>query len=422
MPIPSPTSTAVTVHTRPDMTRPDAGIVAVSEFQVGGADQQQALFDASRAAWDSLPWPETLLSIAWLASLDGQSALAYVQWRDESEFEAYGRTHRPILAARLKAAIPELAPAAPVFYRRYRSGTRPDAPEPGCIVAVSVEFDGPDEARQRAWVDAVFDALASEADAAGRRHRRPLPREHRRHARPQLRRVGRRGLASRRAGAVGHRRHRFGAEVAGGADLPWPEGQPRDAVSARSAPGTRVCRRSGRMTGPLRVAVIIGSTRPGRLGPAVAGWFADQAVPRDDVTIDVIDLADIETPVGPRLASADAFVVVTPEYNHSFPAPLKQVIDAFSVEWRAKPAAFVCYGGISGGLRAVEQLRQVFAELHVVTIRDTVSLHGVWSHVGPDGRLIDDAARAGAAQAMLNRLVWWARALRAARQASPYAA
>lgn len=164
MPIPSPTFSALTVHTPPEPDRPDAGIVAVSEFQVGGPDQQQALFEASRGAWDGLPWPETLLSIAWLASLDGQSALAYVQWRDESEFEAYGRTHRPILAARLKAAIPALAPAAPLFYRRYRSGTRPDAPEPGCIVAVSVEFDGPDEARQRAWVDAVFDALASEPE------------------------------------------------------------------------------------------------------------------------------------------------------------------------------------------------------------------------------------------------------------------
>jgi hypothetical protein len=162
MPIPSSTSTAVTVHTRPEPARPDAGIVAVSEFHVGGADRQQALFDASRAAWNGLPWPETLLSIAWLASLDGQSALAYVQWRDESEFEAYGRTHRPILAARLTEALPGLTPAPPVFYRRYRSGTRPDAPEPGCIVAVSVEFDGPDEVRQRAWVDAVFDALAAE--------------------------------------------------------------------------------------------------------------------------------------------------------------------------------------------------------------------------------------------------------------------
>jgi Antibiotic biosynthesis monooxygenase len=164
MPIPSSTSSAISVHTPPDLTRPDAGIVVVSEFEVGGADQQQALFAASRAAWDSLPWPETLLSIAWLASLDGQNALAYVQWRDDSEFEVYGRTHRPVLAARLKAAVPALSPAAPVFYRRYRSGTRPDAPEPGCIVAVSVEFDAPDEARQRAWVDAVFDALAAEPD------------------------------------------------------------------------------------------------------------------------------------------------------------------------------------------------------------------------------------------------------------------
>jgi hypothetical protein len=146
------------------MTRADAGIVAVSEFQVGGADRQQALFEASRAAWEGLPWPETLLSIAWLASLDGQSALAYVQWRDDSEFDAYGRTHRPILTARLRAACPELTPAPPVFYRRYRSGSRPDAPPAGCIVAVSVEFDGPDEARQRAWVDTVFDAIASEAE------------------------------------------------------------------------------------------------------------------------------------------------------------------------------------------------------------------------------------------------------------------
>ena len=176
------------------------------------------------------------------------------------------------------------------------------------------------------------------------------------------------------------------------------------------------------MSAPFRLAVIIGSTRQGRLGPAVASWFTDQAATRDDVAVDLIDLAAAGAPIGPRLATADAFVVVTPEYNHSFPAPLKQVLDAFSVEWQAKPAAFVSYGGISGGLRAVEQLRQVFAELHVVTIRDSVSVHGVWSHVGPDGRLIEDAARAGAARAMLQRLVWWARALRTARLATPYVA
>jgi NAD(P)H-dependent FMN reductase len=194
--------------------------------------------------------------------------------------------------------------------------------------------------------------------------------------------------------------------------------------------------------GPLRTAVIIGSTRDGRFGPVVADWIGEHIAQREDMTADLVDLVETPMPtvfpaygqtpsdevmaqlgaVTPRLAEADAFVIVTPEYNHSFPAPLKQVIDAYSVEWQAKPAAFVCYGGISGGLRAVEQLRQVFAELHVVTIRDTVSVHGVWSHVGPDGRLIEDAARAGAAQAMLTRLIWWARALRTARQAAPYAA
>jgi NAD(P)H-dependent FMN reductase len=174
--------------------------------------------------------------------------------------------------------------------------------------------------------------------------------------------------------------------------------------------------------GRLRLAVIIGSTREGRRGPAVAAWFAAEVSAHAGFDVDLIDIADQAEPIGPRLATADAFVVVTPEYNHSFPAPLKAVIDAFSVEWRAKPAAFVCYGGISGGLRAVEQLRQVFAELHVVTIRDTVSLHGVWSHVGPDGRLVEDAARAGAARAMLDRLVWWTRALNAARLAHPFVA
>ena len=79
-----------------------------------------------------------------------------------------------------------------------------------------------------------------------------------------------------------------------------------------------------------------------------------------------------------RLGQADAFVIVTPEYNHGYPAPLKALIDSSGAEWHAKPVAFVSYGGVSGGLRAVEQLRLVFAELHAVTIRDSVSFpaHG----------------------------------------------
>jgi NAD(P)H-dependent FMN reductase len=153
-------------------------------------------------------------------------------------------------------------------------------------------------------------------------------------------------------------------------------------------------------TGPnrseqLRIAVIVGSVREGRFGPTVANWFAGQAAGRTDMSADVVDLAGLRLPLEmppfgsaptpeaaralgeltPRLAAADAFVVVTPEYNHSFPASLKNAVDWHNKEWRAKPVGFVSYGGVSGRLRAVEQLRLVFAELHAMTVRDTVSFH-----------------------------------------------
>lgn len=186
---------------------------------------------------------------------------------------------------------------------------------------------------------------------------------------------------------------------------------------------------------PVKLALIVGSTREGRLGAAIARWFAAQAAPRTDLVIDVIDLAEARLPqsldgrvpevaaLRPRLAEADAFVVLTPEYNHSFPAPLKTAIDCFNREWQAKPVGFVSYGGISGGLRAIEQLRQVFAELHTVTIRDTVSFHNVWSHFDTDGAFpIDSEGCDTAAKVMLDQLVWWAVALREARLQRPYAA
>ena len=186
---------------------------------------------------------------------------------------------------------------------------------------------------------------------------------------------------------------------------------------------------------PLTVAVIIGSTRVGRFGPTVARWFVRQARQRSDVELDLIDLADVALPaVIPqqsndavteyvaRIDRADAFVVVTPEYNHGYPASLKQAIDAAHREWWAKPVAFVSYGGMAGGLRSVEQLRQVFAELHATTVRDTVSFH--MAHAGFDstGEPVEPAGCNAAAKTMLDQLVWWASALRAARAANPYAA
>ena len=177
---------------------------------------------------------------------------------------------------------------------------------------------------------------------------------------------------------------------------------------------------------PIRVGIIIGSTRQGRFAPVVARWTASQLARRTDMSAEVIDLADHESNghggLSARLAVADAFIVVTPEYNHSFPAPLKHAIDAHSAEWHAKPVAFVSYGGISGGLRAVEQLRQVFAELHSMTVRNSVSFHQAWSEFDENGTPKNAARADRAATSMLDHLAWWAHALREAREKTPYAA
>jgi len=186
---------------------------------------------------------------------------------------------------------------------------------------------------------------------------------------------------------------------------------------------------------PLRLAIIIGSTRQGRFAPTVAAWFAEQARARPDLEVAVIDLAEARLPdilsnqpapsvqaTSQQLGTADAFVVVTPEYNRSFPASLKNAIDWHFKEWQAKPVGFVSYGGMSGGLRAVEHLRQIFVELHAVTVRDAVSFHGVWGLFDSSGQPKDATTCVAAAKGMLDQLVWWGQALREARERRPYAA
>ncbi|WP_320068526.1 NAD(P)H-dependent oxidoreductase [Micromonospora sp. RTGN7] len=193
---------------------------------------------------------------------------------------------------------------------------------------------------------------------------------------------------------------------------------------------------------PYQLAVILGSVRPGRFGPVVANWLVRQVEQRGDVAVDVIDLADPARPVtggstpvvtgqddaekalgfAERIGRADAFVVVTPEYNHGYPGELKVAIDSVNMQWHAKPVGFVSYGGISGGLRAVEQLRLVFAELHTVTVRETVSFamcHGKFDEAGEP---LESGPVNQAAKALLEQLGWWARVLRDARANRPYGA
>ncbi|EHY89433.1 NADPH-dependent FMN reductase [Saccharomonospora azurea] len=193
---------------------------------------------------------------------------------------------------------------------------------------------------------------------------------------------------------------------------------------------TTITQSSPRTATRPRLAVLIGSVRADRFGPVPAAWFAQQAREHAALEVEVVDLADYDLSVslsagddvaalGARLAEADAFAVVTPEYNHSFPAGLKSAIDHFHQEWRAKPVAFVSYGGMAGGLRAVEQLRQVFAELHAVTVRDTLSFHNFWGTFDDDGQPVDGAANTAAKQ-LLDQLTWWAVSLREARDKRPY--
>ncbi len=185
----------------------------------------------------------------------------------------------------------------------------------------------------------------------------------------------------------------------------------------------------------LKIALIYGSTRPGRLCDKVASWAAAQISATHAFALDVIDPASpealsTEKPGEPvnlawlrqHIGPADAFIVVTPEYNHGYPAALKSLIDSVGAEWHAKPVTFVSYGGISGGIRAAEQLRQVFAEIHAVTIRDSVTFSMAWEQFDADGSLKNPDRANRQMQTVLKRLAWWANALREARNAVPYTA
>ena len=160
----------------------------------------------------------------------------------------------------------------------------------------------------------------------------------------------------------------------------------------------RRAERSTAMSEMGQLAVIVASVRKDRIGPMVARWFLSRVQANTAAAVDVIDLADLDLPddlggggdteiFAKRIERADAIVVVTPEYNRGYPGALKTAIDSVLPEWRAKPIGFVSYGGISGGLRAVEQLRMIFAELHVVTVQAAVSLPHVWDQFDEHGNL-----------------------------------
>lgn len=194
------------------------------------------------------------------------------------------------------------------------------------------------------------------------------------------------------------------------------------------------------MSSPVpRIAVLVASTRTTRLADLVVPWVRSQLEARDDLGIDLIDVRDVVLPyydlptapafarrryasepervLGERLDAADGFVVVTNEYNHGYNAALKNVLDHFFAEFEHKPVAFVGYGNV-GAARAIEQLRQVVAELNMVSVRESVHVFGIQFPAVREG---GEAAAAVFASlearitAMIDHLLWWTRALTAAR-------
>jgi NAD(P)H-dependent FMN reductase len=187
-------------------------------------------------------------------------------------------------------------------------------------------------------------------------------------------------------------------------------------------------------TTPL-IQIIIGSTREQRRGGQIGRWFAELAGPREDLMTEVVDLAELQLPFltdatppmsiesrdgfalewSEKVTRADGYVVVTPEYNHGYPAALKNALDHLFSEWRRKAIGFVSYGAAGGGVRAVEQLRQVAIELEMAPVRRHVAISGVWQALDGNG-VPRDPQVAEQAHGLLDDMAWWAAALRAARQ------
>lgn len=184
----------------------------------------------------------------------------------------------------------------------------------------------------------------------------------------------------------------------------------------------------------IRIAIILGSTRPNRVGEAVAHWVHELASSRTDAKYELIDLKEVNLPLldeplspaqgkyskdhtkawSARIDPFDGFVFVTAEYNHGIPAALKNAIDFLYREWNNKAAGFVSYGG-AGGVRAVESLRLVMGELMVADVRQQVSL--LLATDFENYSIFKPAARhEKSLHMMLGQVVAWAGALKAVRQ------
>lgn len=187
----------------------------------------------------------------------------------------------------------------------------------------------------------------------------------------------------------------------------------------------------------MKIQIIIGSTRQGRFADIPAKFVLEQAQKRKEAEFELIDLRDwplpfFDEPKSPsmsggvytndlaakwadKIEEADGYIIVTPEYNHGYPAVLKNALDYVYKQWNKKPVAFISYGGISGGIRSVQQLRQVAIELQMVPIKAGVHIPFYWEHLDDKGNIKPDNIRG--VDAMLDQLIEWTKILKQVREA-----
>lgn len=183
-----------------------------------------------------------------------------------------------------------------------------------------------------------------------------------------------------------------------------------------------------------KLSIIIGSTRPGRVGLPIGQWFFEQAKRHAKFEVELVDLKEIGLPLldepkhprlgeyekehtkvwSARIKASDAFVFVTPEYNYSLAPALLNALDYLFHEWAYKPAGIVSYGGISGGMRAAQQLKQPLVTLKVMPIPEAVTVT-FFGQLMENGVFKGSEALEKASVTMLDELVRWADALKVLR-------
>lgn len=183
----------------------------------------------------------------------------------------------------------------------------------------------------------------------------------------------------------------------------------------------------------LKIAVILGSTRPGRIGKSVADWILSQAQKRNDAEFELVDVADFNLPLldealpagfgqyqkehtkawAKKIGEFDGFVFVTAEYNHAVPGALKNAIDFLGAEWNNKAAGLVSYGS-AGGARAAEQLRLILGELQVADVRAQV-MFSLFTDFEDFSKFTPHPRHEEEVTAMLDQVVAWSKALKPIR-------